>query len=258
MKTINLEKQFVLYYRVSTERQDLDTQKRILRNHLQEEWIDREYEEIVSGKTMRTNPQLNEAVEYCKKTGKTLAAAKHDRIGRDLAHAAKIAGELNYNMFLPNIVSVGQKINPAIFGMMMGMAQLEREWISERTKEGLATAIAKGKKLGPKKPLSPRKRAKASKQVSETRARAKFSDPGYIKVRDFVVSRINEYVEEGNKINHQHRRQGGDIYEKVAIELNKLGMKRPEYLGKLAEKEFKAKYIAYIYQSETRQIQVCY
>lgn len=258
MKTTNLDKQFVLYYRVSTEKQDLDTQKRILRNHLKEEWIDREYEEIISGKTMRTNPQLNEAVDYCKETGKTLAVARHDRIGRNLAHAAKIAEELDWNMFIPNISPLGQKINVMMFGVLMGAAQLEREWISERTLEGLATARAKGKKLGPKRPLSPHKRLAASKLASQTRAREKFSDPTYIKVRDFILKRVNEYKEEGNKVNNQQRRAGGDIYDKIAKELNSLGIERPLYLGEFSKIEFKARYVCMVYQSETRQIKIHY
>lgn len=250
----NLENKFVVYYRVSKETSDLDTQRRIIRNHLEEEWICKEFHEVVSGKNMLANKELNAAVDYCKKNNKTFAVAKHDRFGRNLADASKIAESLNWDMFIPNLATLGQKINPAYFGLMMGMAQLEREWISERTKEGLATAKAKGVKFGPKRKLSERKMREKIQSCRKTSTLKKLNDTDYLRVREFVLNRCREHeAHTGNKLSKYVRTKSGPFYESVAKELNDLGFDIPDsFYG--TPKEFTADHVAKLYYYETKKV----
>ncbi len=252
----DLNRKYVCYYRVSTHKQDLDTQKRIIRNHLQEEWIDKEFEEIVSGKTMATNQKLNEAVKYCKINNRTLAVAKHDRLGRNLAQAAAVAEELNWQIFIPNLAGIGQKINPAIFGMLMGMAELEREWISERTKEGLRTAREKGVEFGPKRKLSKKQIVKRNRDISITKHLQKTTDEKYQRIRDFILNRIKEWeVQSGRRATKEYGRNHDDIHQQVADELNALNFPLPNYL--VARKnftDFNSRFVANLFYEETRKV----
>lgn len=136
----------VAYYRVSTTKQGnsglgLDAQRKAVRDYIGTAPI-AEYTEVESGKR-NDRPQLQSALDYAKLTGATLVVAKLDRLSRNAA-------------FLNTLMDSGQPIAFAdmphadrlTIGLMAQLAQWEREAISRRTKEALAEAKRRGRKLG--------------------------------------------------------------------------------------------------------------
>jgi DNA invertase Pin-like site-specific DNA recombinase len=88
-------------------------------------------------------PELDKAIRRCLLTGATLIMAKLDRLSRDIAFIANLQkSKVDFTCCdMP-------EANTLTIGMMAVLAQYERELISERTKEGLAAAKARGTKLG--------------------------------------------------------------------------------------------------------------
>ncbi|MCI0538446.1 MAG: recombinase family protein, partial [Verrucomicrobiales bacterium] len=87
---------------------------------------------------------------------------KLDRLGRSLAHLAQIVAELSTHRVALVCTSQGidtSDTNPAgrlQLGVLMAVAEFERELIRERVLAGIAAAKASGKRLGRKEKLSKR------------------------------------------------------------------------------------------------------
>lgn len=133
---------YIAYYRVSTKKQSLglEAQKDIISTYVSIAGgtIVAEYQEKESGKDVRgearlTNrPILIGALNECKRIGATLIVAKVDRLTRDIEDGAHIYK--NYKVHFCDHPS----ISPLELGIFLGMAQQEREFISQRTKQGMA------------------------------------------------------------------------------------------------------------------------
>jgi len=100
------------------------------------------FTEVESGKVDK-RPELQRALRMCELTNATLIIAKLDRLSRDIAFIANLQkSEVSFLCVdLP-------EANTLTIGMMAVLAQYERELISERTKEGLKAASARGVVLG--------------------------------------------------------------------------------------------------------------
>ena len=143
-----MTKKYVSYLRVSTTKQNygLDSQLDIVNK-----WVAGRgevisyFQEQVSGK-IDNRPMLQKAIDECKKEGATLLITKLDRLSRNVAFLFQLkdSGIDIACCDLPDL-------NTLTLGIFATMAQHERELISKRTKEGLAVAKAKGKKIGRKK-----------------------------------------------------------------------------------------------------------
>lgn len=140
---------FVAYYRVSTEKQGksglgIEAQQHSVRQFLNGgDWeLLAEFTEIETGKN-DDRPQLERAMNECRLTGATLVIAKIDRLSRNAAFliGLKDAGISFVAADMPGA-------NQMTIGIMALVAQQEREAISQRTKEALAAAKARGAKLG--------------------------------------------------------------------------------------------------------------
>jgi len=136
---------FVAYYRVSTAKQGhsglgLDSQRHLVSSY--EADIIGEFTEIESGK-IDNRPQLELALDMCRRKGAAILIAKIDRLSRDAA-------------FLLTLRKAGVEIVAADmphagtleFGVRAVVAQHEREEISKRTKQALQAAKARGVVLG--------------------------------------------------------------------------------------------------------------
>lgn len=138
-------KTYIAYYRVSTKDQNLgiEAQKEIVKNTMSLIGgnIIASYEEHMSGKC-NTRPELAKALAECKQTGATLVVAKVDRLTRVASFGLYLC-ERNNILFCdhPTMGTLEQAI-------YFGMAQQEREYISQRTKAALAVKKAQGIKLG--------------------------------------------------------------------------------------------------------------
>lgn len=99
-------------------------------------------------------------LESCLKSlrsGDTLVVWKLDRLGRSLKHLINIVQDLvTRKVGLKVLTGQGANIDTTtangklIFGIFAALAEFERELISERTKAGLASARARGRKGGRK------------------------------------------------------------------------------------------------------------
>ncbi|GAB0113724.1 recombinase family protein [Acidisoma sp. C75] len=140
---------WVSYYRVSTQKQGrsglgLEAQQAAVKGYLNGgNWkLIAEFTEIESGK-VNDRPQLKAALARCKLTGARLIISKLDRLSRDAA-------------FLFNLEEAGVEFvcadmphaNRLTVRLMAVLAEEERRMISQRTKDALAAAKARGIKLG--------------------------------------------------------------------------------------------------------------
>lgn len=154
--------------------QNLDLQQDALKAYgVEEENI---YSDYASGK-LDDRPDLQACLKALR-TGDTLVVWKLDRLGRNLQHLISIVDELqNRNIGFKVLTGQGADIDTntangrLIFSIFASLAEYERELISERTKAGLASARARGRKGGRKFKMTSTKLqlAQAAMKESETK-----------------------------------------------------------------------------------------
>ncbi|MDA9868118.1 recombinase family protein [Synechococcus sp. AH-224-I15] len=101
------------------------------------------YKEVQSGKD-DDRPQLAAAIAHCKRTGATLLVAKLDRLSRRVSFIAQLL-EVKGLEFKVACMPNADKFQLHIYA---ALAEQEREFISQRTKAGLARAKERGVQLG--------------------------------------------------------------------------------------------------------------
>jgi DNA invertase Pin-like site-specific DNA recombinase len=145
--------QFVTYYRVSTQRQGasglgLDAQRQTVAQYLAGgvRTTVGEFVEVETGKgsnALERRPQLRLALELCKKTGATLLIAKLDRLARNV-HFVSGLMESKVSFVACDL----PEANQLSIHIMAAFAEHEARRISERTRDALAAAKARGVVLG--------------------------------------------------------------------------------------------------------------
>jgi DNA invertase Pin-like site-specific DNA recombinase len=146
-------RQFVAYYRVSTERQGrsglgLDAQREAVLAYLNGgEWqLIAEFTETETGKgsnALAKRPKLKDALACARKHKATLVIAKLDRLARNVAFIAQLMDSA------VDFVAVDHPAaNRLTLHILAAVAEHEREIISERTKAALAAARSRGTLLG--------------------------------------------------------------------------------------------------------------
>jgi DNA invertase Pin-like site-specific DNA recombinase len=152
--------QLIAYYRVSTARQGdsglgLEAQRSKVEAMAAEKGgaIIAEFVEIESGRKS-DRPQLAAAMTQARKLGAVVAVAKLDRLARDAELVLRLSREAEKNGFggllfadLPE-ADCTTAAGRLLLSLMASVAEFEGRRISERTKEALAAAKARGKKLG--------------------------------------------------------------------------------------------------------------
>jgi len=130
------------YARVSTSEQDLDGQKQ----RLKEAGAIRIFTDTVSGKTF-DRKGLAELIDHAR-AGDSLVVVRLDRLGRSLKELLDTVEDLKARQI--NLISLEENIDTTsaagelVFHVFGAIAHFERRLISERTKDGLAAAKAKG------------------------------------------------------------------------------------------------------------------
>ena len=151
---------YVVYYRVSTERQGrsglgLDAQRSMVERYLTStDTIIAEFTEIESGKNDKRS-ELWKAITLVKKTKAKLLIPKLDRFSRKVSF---IAGIIDQGVEL--VVCEHPNVNTFFLHLLACFAEEERRQISERTKAALAEAKKRGRVLG----ANGKKLAEARKQ----------------------------------------------------------------------------------------------
>jgi len=144
------------YLRISTDSQDLNAQKLAILDFAQREGIviDAFIEATASAGKTRKARRLDELMDRFDR-GDRLIVSELSRLGRSLGQVIGIVDTLvkrkiafiavKENIRFEGKQDMQTKVMVALFALF---AEVERDLISERTKEGLAKARASGKKLG--------------------------------------------------------------------------------------------------------------
>lgn len=145
--------QFAIYLRVSTAEQSrsglgLDAQRRdldlYLSNYAETPFeVLAEFLDVQSGRDS-DRPELEKALDLCRKTGATLLVAKLDRLSRRVSFIATLMEDPKLRLRVASMPNA-DKFQLHIYA---ALAEQEREFISLRTKAALAEAKARGQKLG--------------------------------------------------------------------------------------------------------------
>ena len=140
-------KNFVFgYARVSTEQQNLDRQLDMLEKY----GVDYIYNEKMTG-TKRNRPELEKLLERLA-GGDTVVVESLSRLGRSTKDLIWLMETFNTKGV--NLVSLKESIDTntstgkLLFTLMSAIAQFERDVIADRTREGIASARARGRKGG--------------------------------------------------------------------------------------------------------------
>ena len=146
----------VAYLRVSTRSQDLANQKLAILDYAQQKQftVDRFIGLQSSSLKVRHKERVGELLDLLK-AGDRLIVSELSRLGRSLGQVIQIVDTLVHRKVRFTAVKEGitfegkqdlqTKVMIALFGLF---AEVERDLISERTKEGLVAARAQGKMLG--------------------------------------------------------------------------------------------------------------
>ena len=174
----------VAYLRVSTSTQEINNQRLAILNyaHQHELRIDEFLEIQISSRRSTKDRGIDELLARLQ-AGDILLVSEVSRLGRSLVQIIQIVDELvknqirfraiKENIWLDGQQDMQSKVMVTLFGLF---SEIERDLISERTREGLMAAKAKGHLLGrPKGSLSQSKldskeseiRSFLSKQVSK-------------------------------------------------------------------------------------------
>ena len=134
------------YARVSTEQQNLDRQIDMLQKY----GVDFIYNEKMTG-TKRNRPELEKLLERLTE-GDTVVVESLSRLGRSTKDLIWLMETFNSKGV--NLVSLKESIDTTtstgklLFTLMSAIAQFERDVIADRTREGLNSARARGRKGG--------------------------------------------------------------------------------------------------------------
>lgn len=131
------------YARVSTEEQSLDSQT----DALSEAGAEKVFSDRVSG-SKRARPELDRMLEQLR-DGDVVTVTKYDRLARSLKDLLEIVETIRGRgagfRSLAEDIDTTTPAGRLVFHVFASIAQFERERISERTKEGLASARRRGR-----------------------------------------------------------------------------------------------------------------
>ena len=150
MNTPPDQTKFIAYYRVSTDKQGksqlgIEAQKAAVSVFLGGRECAElllEFTEVESSKK-KNRPELTAALWQCKRQKATLVIAKLDRLARNVHF---VSGLMESGVDF--IACDNPHANRLMVHMLAAFAEHERDLISQRTKEGLLAAKARGVKLG--------------------------------------------------------------------------------------------------------------
>jgi len=140
------------YVRVSTNGQTVENQKLAIyeANYRPDHW----YEVNASSRKSLSTRRIDELLEHAK-TGDKIVVAELSRLGRSVGQISMLVNELIKNDVelhcLKESINIGGKMNmqtKVMTTLFSLFAEIERDLISERTKEGLNRAVTEGKTLG--------------------------------------------------------------------------------------------------------------
>ncbi len=180
----------IAYYRVSTKSQGdsglgLESQQEYIeRAALANNWeVVGSFKDVVSGKlAIEDRPEGAKALAACKKEGAVLAVAKLDRLSRSVHHIARLMEQTSFK------VATMPDATPFQLHLFAALAEQERKFISDRTKDTLATLKAKANSGNAEAMQSVQNRADALAKGRTDANRAKAQDSVQARVSAFTAS----------------------------------------------------------------------
>ena len=143
-----------LYARCSTAEQHPDAQLQQLRDYALRRGAEAvEYVDAAASGRSTRRPALDELMAAARRREvEAVAVVRLDRLARSLAHMARLGEEFNALgvelLSLTEGIDTATPTGRALFGMCGVFAQLELDLLRERTRQGLAAARRRGKRLG--------------------------------------------------------------------------------------------------------------
>ena len=213
----------MLNYRVSTDKQGvsglgLNSQKDAVKKYLKDKYPPEfQFTEVESGKNS-DRPELQKALELCKKEGAILIVAKLDRLSRDLHFITSLS-----KAKIKFICCDMPEATPLTINIMGTLAQWEREQISIRTKQALAQLKKQGVKFGYHDPRTRKGLEKRWNRLRKIKAKA----PKKIKKNKEViikVKRVDAFAENLRPTFKLLKEQGLTL-EQMSQKLVSLGVK---------------------------------
>ena len=108
--------------------------------------------EKASGSRSDNRPVLAQALAACQK-GDTFACWRLDRVGRSVQHLSKFIADLEsrgvHFKTADGSADTSTSNGRLLLHILGAVAQFERDLIIERTRAGLASAVKRGRRLGP-------------------------------------------------------------------------------------------------------------
>ena len=130
------------YARVSTGKQELESQIQ----RLKDAGADKIFSDVISGKRF-DRPGLSEMMSFTRE-GDTLCVVRLDRLGRSMKELLEIMDHLKARQVefrsLEEQLDTTTAAGFLIFHVFAALTDFERRLIAERTRDGLAVAMAKG------------------------------------------------------------------------------------------------------------------
>jgi len=153
------------YGRVSTRDQNPDGQH----DALGAAGCDEVFVDKASGK-LASRPKLDEALRISRK-GDQLVVTKLDRLGRSLEHLMALSKQLQTKqvdlVVLDQGIDTSTAVGRMFFQILGAIAEFEHALMSERTRDGLDAARARGRTGGQKPKLTPRQAKIAQEMYDE-------------------------------------------------------------------------------------------
>ena len=148
MNKKTIQPHLIGYMRVSTDEQDVQLQRDALLEYgVSEELM---ITDKMTGATM-DRPGLNTAIKMCRENS-VLVVWKFDRLGRTVRGVLETLEALDKaGVAIKSItedVDTSKPMGKLIMTILLSLAEMERNLISERTKAGIKAKMARGERMG--------------------------------------------------------------------------------------------------------------
>jgi len=190
------------YLRVSTDQQDVDNQRHGILEYANTHNLGglQFVEDSASGKTNWKDRKMGDLLTKTMQPGDTILFAEVSRMARSVLQILEILAHCAEHEFTVHIVKQNMvfddSLNSRITATVLGLAaEIEREFISMRTKEALAKRKAEGMVLG--RPKGKAKRVKLDKHSKEIKRYLELgiSKRAICKLVDCSPSTLYEWIE---------------------------------------------------------------
>ncbi|WP_426977741.1 recombinase family protein [Pseudarthrobacter sp. O4] len=180
------------YGRVSTQEQHPEAQH----DALAVAGCEQIFIDTASGKLAR-RPELDKALLSANRAGDQLVVTKLDRLGRSLENLIELSNTLQGRgvdlVVLDQGIDTSTSIGRMFFQILGSIAEFEHALMSERTRDGLAAARARGRTGGQKPKLGPRQVKLAREMYDEKRPDGKRAHTVEHIAQEFGVTRPTIY-----------------------------------------------------------------